>query len=212
MSESVYLLVVTLSEERGKGLMFQLSYKAQRYVILFGFLTVPLLLLFTFSVYPALALFYFSLTDWDGLGFDMKWIGLQNYKEIFSQPDIFAVFRTNLYYFFGGLIQTAVALWFAVILSERLRGRYFFRVILFLPYILHSVATVIMFKNVYHAEYGQGGIGWMTSCNKGRLGRNSETVAERSSLICGATVRRASTRRNSTLGNTRIRNPSSSPL
>ncbi|WP_313999408.1 sugar ABC transporter permease [uncultured Paenibacillus sp.] len=134
--------------------MFQLSYKAQRYVILFGFLTVPLLLLFTFSVYPALALFYFSLTDWDGLGFDMKWIGLQNYKEIFSQPDIFAVFRTNLYYFFGGLIQTAVALWFAVILSERLRGRYFFRVILFLPYILHSVATVIMFKNVYHAEYG----------------------------------------------------------
>ena len=154
MSESVYLLVVTLREERGKGLMFQLSYKAQRYVILFGFLTVPLLLLFTFSVYPALALFYFSLTDWDGLGFDMKWIGLQNYKEIFSQPDIFAVFRTNLYYFFGGLIQTAVALWFAVILSERLRGRYFFRVILFLPYILHSVATVIMFKNVYHAEYG----------------------------------------------------------
>ncbi|EXX86454.1 ABC transporter permease [Paenibacillus darwinianus] len=134
--------------------MLQLSYKAQRYVILFGFLTVPLLLLFTFSVYPVLALFYFSLTDWDGLGFDMKWIGLQNYKEIFSQPDIFAVFRTNLYYFFGGLIQTAVALWFAVILSERLRGRYFFRVILFLPYILHSVATVIMFKNVYHAEYG----------------------------------------------------------
>jgi len=134
--------------------MVNLSYKAQRYGILFGFLTVPLVLLLMFSVYPALALIYFSFTDWDGLGFDMHWIGLVNYREIFDRADIFAVFRTNMYYFVGGLVQTAIALWFAVILNERLRGRYFFRVMLFLPYVLHSVATVIMFKNVYHAEYG----------------------------------------------------------
>lgn len=134
--------------------MVNLSYKAQRYGILFGFLTVPLVLLLMFSVYPALALIYFSFTDWDGLGFDMHWIGLVNYREIFGRADIFAVFRTNMYYFVGGLVQTAIALWFAVILNERLRGRYFFRVMLFLPYVLHSVATVIMFKNVYHAEYG----------------------------------------------------------
>jgi len=134
--------------------MFNLSYKAQRYGILFGFLTVPLVLLAMFSLYPALALVFFSFTDWDGLGFDMRWIGLINYKEIFSRSDIFAVFGTNLYYFVGGLVQTAIALWFAVVLNERLRGRYFFRVMLFLPYVLHSVATVIMFKNVYHAEYG----------------------------------------------------------
>lgn len=134
--------------------MFQLSYKAQRYVILFGFLTVPLALLMLFSLYPALALVYFSMTDWNGLGFDMNWVGLTNYRELFTRPDIFAVFGTNLYYFVGGLIQTAIALWFAVILNEHLRGRYFFRVMLFLPYVLHSVATVIMFKNVYHAEYG----------------------------------------------------------
>jgi len=139
---------------KGAFQLFNLSYKAQRYGILFGFLTVPLALLLLFSVYPALALVYFSFTDWDGLGFDMRWIGLVNYKEIFSRADIFAVFGTNLYYFVGGLIQTAIALWFAVILNERLRGRYFFRVMLFLPYVLHSVATVIMFKNVYHAEYG----------------------------------------------------------
>ncbi|WP_123041175.1 carbohydrate ABC transporter permease [Cohnella candidum] len=134
--------------------MFNLSYKAQRLWILFGFLTVPLILLGMFSIYPALALFYFSFTNWDGLGFDMKWIGLANYTEIFSRADIFAVFKTNLYYFVGGLIQTSIALWFAIILSNKLRGRYFFRVMLFLPYVLHSVATVIMFKNVYHAEYG----------------------------------------------------------
>lgn len=131
-----------------------LSYKTQRYLILFGFLTIPLALLCAFSLYPAAALFYFSLTNWDGLGFDQEWVGLANYKEIFMRPEIFAAFKNNLYYFIGGLIQTAIALYFAVILNGKLKGRYAFRVMLFLPYVLHSVATVIMFKNLYHAEYG----------------------------------------------------------
>jgi raffinose/stachyose/melibiose transport system permease protein len=131
-----------------------ISYKWQKYFILFGFLTIPLALLFAFSLYPAASMFYFSLTDWDGLGFDQKFIGLANYKEIFTRPEIFGAFKNNLYYFVGGLLQTAIALYFAVILNGRLRGKYAFRVLLFLPYVLHSVATVIMFRNVYHAEYG----------------------------------------------------------
>jgi raffinose/stachyose/melibiose transport system permease protein len=131
-----------------------ISYKAQRYIILFGFLTIPLALLFAFSLYPAGALFYFSLTDWNGLGYNMNWVGLANYKEIFTRPEIFGAFKNNLYYFVGGLLQTSVALYFAIILNSRLRGRYAFRVLLFLPYVLHSVATVIMFRNLYHAEYG----------------------------------------------------------
>ncbi len=131
-----------------------ISYKAQKYIILFGFLTIPVALLCAFSLYPAAALFYFSLTDWDGLGFDQTWVGLANYKEIFMRPEIFGAFKNNLYYFAGGLLQTAIALYFAIILNGRLRGRYAFRVLLFLPYVLHSVATVIMFKNLYHAEYG----------------------------------------------------------
>ncbi|WEK55476.1 MAG: sugar ABC transporter permease [Candidatus Cohnella colombiensis] len=130
------------------------SYKTQRYLILFGFLTVPLMLLCAFALYPAAALFYFSLTNWDGLGFDQQWVGLANYKEVFTRPDIFAGFKNNMYYFVGGLLQTSIAMYFAVILNSRLKGRYVFRVLLFLPYVLHSVATVIMFKNVYHAEYG----------------------------------------------------------
>jgi len=70
------------------------------------------------------------------------------------RPEIFGAFKNNLYYFGGGILQTAIALYFAIILNGRLRGKNAFRVLLFLPYVLHSVATVIMFKNLYHAEYG----------------------------------------------------------
>jgi len=134
--------------------MFNLSYKTQRILILFGFLTIPVLLSLTFSYYPALSLLYYSFTDWSGLGWDMNWVGFDNYKEIFSRPEIFGVFKNNAYYFVGGLLQTAVALYFAIVLTSRLRGRNIFRSMLFIPYVLHSVAIVIMFRNVYHVEYG----------------------------------------------------------
>ncbi|MDG0793172.1 sugar ABC transporter permease [Cohnella ginsengisoli] len=134
--------------------MFNLSYKTQRILILFGFLTIPVLLSLTFSYYPALSLLYYSFTDWSGLGWEMNWVGFDNYKEIFSRPEIFGVFKNNAYYFVGGLLQTAVALYFAIVLTSRLKGRNIFRSLLFVPYVLHSVAIVIMFRNVYHVEYG----------------------------------------------------------
>ncbi|WP_201001050.1 carbohydrate ABC transporter permease [Paenibacillus glycanilyticus] len=134
--------------------MFNFSYKTQRYLILFGFLTIPVLLSLTFSYYPAISLVYYSLTDWSGLGWDMNFIGLDNYKEIFTKPEVFGVLKNNLYYFIGGLVQVALSLYFAVILTGKLRGRNEFRAMLFIPYVLHSVATVIMFKNLYHMEYG----------------------------------------------------------
>jgi raffinose/stachyose/melibiose transport system permease protein len=134
--------------------MFNLSYKAQRYVILFSFLIPPLILLLTFSYYPAFNLLYYSFTDWNGLSLEKNWVGLANYKEIFSNSEVFGVFRNNMYYFVGGLLQTALALYFAVLLNSKLKGRYFFRIILFLPYILHGVAIVYMFQNMYHTQNG----------------------------------------------------------
>lgn len=134
--------------------MFNFSFKTQRYLILFGFLTIPVLLSLTFSYYPAISLLYYSLTDWTGLGWDMNFIGLDNYKEIFTKPEVFGALKNNLYYFIGGLVQVALSLYFAVILTGKLRGRNGFRAMLFIPYVLHSVATVIMFKNLYHMEYG----------------------------------------------------------
>ncbi|MGO4106240.1 carbohydrate ABC transporter permease [Paenibacillus sp. YAF4_2] len=134
--------------------MFNFSFKTQRYLILFGFLTIPVLLSLTFSYYPAISLIYYSLTDWSGLGWDMNFIGLDNYKEIFTKPEVFGALKNNLYYFIGGLVQVALSLYFAVILTGKLRGRNGFRAMLFIPYVLHSVATVIMFKNLYHMEYG----------------------------------------------------------
>ncbi|WP_159888415.1 carbohydrate ABC transporter permease [Paenibacillus puerhi] len=130
-----------------------LSYKSQRTLILVSFLTIPLLLLGMFSYYPALNLIYYSFLKWDGLT-DKTFVGLYNYKEILTNIEYFGVLKNNIYYFVGGLLQTMFALYFAVVLNSKLRGRNVFRVILFLPYIMHSVAIVFMFQALYNNQYG----------------------------------------------------------
>lgn len=134
--------------------MYSSSYKKQKYIILCTFLFVPLLLLCTFSLYPGLMLFYMSFTQWDGYSAAKEWIGLANYIEIFTNSRVFEVFKHNLYYFVGGILQNILAVYFAVILNRKQKGSYFFRVMIFLPFIMNSVAIAYMFSYVYDAEHG----------------------------------------------------------
>lgn len=96
----------------------------------------------------------FSFTDWDGYSPEKPWVGLANYREVFTNPDIFGVFAHNFAYFVMGIIQNIIAIYFAVILNSRLRGRNFFRLLLFLPYIMNAVAVAFMFGYVFDTTQG----------------------------------------------------------
>lgn len=131
-----------------------LSFRTQKKVILICFVTIPLLLLFTFAYYPALELFRLSFMKWNGVSANKEWIGFANYIEVFSNPDIFGVFKHNFAYFVVGIVQNILALFFAVILNTKLRGRNGFRLLLFLPYILNGVAVAYLFGYVYDTTNG----------------------------------------------------------
>lgn len=132
----------------------KLSYGKQRMIIILSFTTIPLLLLLTFAYYPAVELVRLSFTNWDGMSPNKDWIGLDNYREVFSNPDIFGVFRHNAAYFFVGVVQNIAAIYFAIILKSRLKGRYLFRLLLFLPYILNGVAVAYLFGYVFDTTDG----------------------------------------------------------
>jgi len=141
----------------GKAVMMvfsNLSFRTQKKVILICFVTIPLLLLFTFAYYPALELFRLSFMKWNGVSANKEWIGFANYIEVFSNPDIFGVFKHNFAYFVVGIVQNILALFFAVILNTKLRGRNGFRLLLFLPYILNGVAVAYLFGYVYDTTNG----------------------------------------------------------
>jgi multiple sugar transport system permease protein len=131
-----------------------MSLRSQKRLLLFSFVTVPLLLLITFAYYPAMELIRLSFTNWNGISADKAFIGWANYKEVFSNPDIFGVFRNNVAYFVVGIVQNIVAIYFAVVLNSKLKGRKFFRLLLFLPYILNGVAVAYLFGYVFDTTSG----------------------------------------------------------
>ncbi|MEI0736501.1 sugar ABC transporter permease [Paenibacillus sp. JTLBN-2024] len=131
-----------------------LSYNKQKTIVIVSFLLIPLILLATFTYYPAVKLIYYSFTNWDGYSPEKPWVGLDNYKEVFSNPDIFKVFEHNFAYFVMGIIQNIIAIYFAVVLNSKLRGRNLFRILLFLPYIMNGVAVAFMFGYVFDTTNG----------------------------------------------------------
>ena len=120
------------------------SYKTQRKLIITLFLLIPLTLLFVFTYLPAINMISYSFTNWKGYG-PKTFVGLENYINIFSDPEVFSVLKNSLYYFVGGLIQLALSFVFAVILNSKIKGKGFFKSLFFFPYLINGVAISLMF-------------------------------------------------------------------
>lgn len=125
--------------------MSRLSYKAQRRLLIFGFLAIPTILLVTFSFIPLGNLVYYSFVKWDGFSKEKEFIGLDNYIRLFTRPEYFAVLKVSLYYLVGSFIQMALALYFATILTFKVKGKNFFKGVLFFPNLLNGVAIGFIF-------------------------------------------------------------------
>lgn len=122
-----------------------LSYKTQRKLIIVLFSLIPVTLLFTFSYLPVFNMFKYSFTDWNGYSKHYDYVGFDNYKTIFTDSKYFTVFKVSLYYFVGSFVQMAIALYFATILSFKVRLKNFFKGVLFFPYLLNGVAIGFIF-------------------------------------------------------------------
>ena len=129
-----------------------LSLRQQQRLVIVTFLAVPLLLLFTFTYYPATQLFYFSLTDWDGYAPQKTLVGLNNYVDLFEDPEQLHPLWVSIYYFVGAVVQLILALWFAVLVNSKLIGRNLFKTLIFIPFVLNSVAASMVFQIFYQVD------------------------------------------------------------
>ncbi len=119
--------------------------KFQQKLVIITFLFVPLLLLIVFTYLPFADMVKYSFFKWNGTSPNMKFIGLNNYKEVFTRGEYLTVFKTSLYYLGGSFIQIALALYFAVILTGKIRGKNFFKGAIFFPYLINGVAIGFIF-------------------------------------------------------------------
>src|SRR3954451_10743671 len=60
------------------------------------FLGLPLAIFLIFVVWPFIQAFYYSLTDWSGFSSDMNFVGLDNYRNLFSDDIFLKALRNNI--------------------------------------------------------------------------------------------------------------------
>lgn len=127
--------------------------KVQQTLTICAFLAIPMVLLFLFTYLPLADMVRYSLYRWDGYS-AMKFVGLKNYETIFTDTTYLSTFKTSIYYFIGSLVQIALALYFATLFFYKLRGKNFFKGVIFFPYLLNGVAIGFVFLYFFK----QGGV------------------------------------------------------
>ena len=109
----------------------------------------------TFVLYPLYRAIYISLYDWDGLTVG-TWTGLENYKEVFTDPELRSAFAHALVLLiFYAVLPVVIGLLLAGLMARaRVRGLALFRTILFLPQVIAMVVVAVMWKMIYDPDNG----------------------------------------------------------
>lgn len=107
-----------------------------------------------FMALPTVISAWYSLCDLSLLESPV-FVGLDNYKELATDPMFRNVVRNTLVYAFASvLIGSVLTIAVAVLLEQKLRGREFVRAVIFLPSLVPAVSGVIAWSWLYNPGYG----------------------------------------------------------
>ncbi|MBF9016992.1 MULTISPECIES: carbohydrate ABC transporter permease [unclassified Oceanispirochaeta] len=119
------------------------------------FLLLPLLIYSTIIIFPFLQSLYLSLTNWNGLSPEFDFIGLANYKRVFTDPNFSGAIMHNLIWVSIFLVvPTSMGLFLAVLLDKGIPGATFFKSVIYLPMIFSYVIIGMIWNFVYEPRLG----------------------------------------------------------
>ncbi|GAA4654652.1 sugar ABC transporter permease [Anaerocolumna aminovalerica] len=142
-------LSVHKSSGKSKGFIKWLkSSKGQRATVVVTFMFIPLVLLFVFTYLPFGKMVEFSFFNMKYIG-KREFVGLRNYIDVFQRDDCFKALKLSFYYMGASFVQLALALYFATLLSFKVKGGGLFKGMLFFPYLICGIAVGFIFKFFY---------------------------------------------------------------
>jgi raffinose/stachyose/melibiose transport system permease protein len=117
--------------------------------MLVAFLTPALALYSVFVLYPIVQSTRYSLYDWNGLESLDNFVGLDNFRRVFSDQYFLAALRHNVIIIVLSLaFQIPFALGLAMLLNARIKGRAVLRTLFFAPYVLSEVVTGVVWRQI----------------------------------------------------------------
>ncbi len=151
---------------------------------IFAFLFIPILLYVTFVIVPYIAAILISLTKWSGVSSldNIQWRGLSNFQKLLYLPCELSELPSRLVATLTGgkdplsdcgdvnfwnalkhnlivlvvqpIIIVGIALFFAALFTQGLKGSRFFRVSFFFPQVMSVAIVAVLWSFIYHPLFG----------------------------------------------------------
>lgn len=124
---------------------------------LFYALLFPAFLLVTlFIIIPVINTVFYSVYDWNGFGPLKNFVGLKNLQTLLHDPLFWNALRNNgIVIVFSIFVQLPIAFMLALLVCKSTsRPTVFFRTVFFLPYILSEIITGVIWRFIYHPQFG----------------------------------------------------------
>lgn len=122
------------------------------------FLLPALVFYIWFQIYPIFSAFLNSFFAWDGLKRG-AFIGLENFVRLFTESPFKETFFRGLGHnviFFIGIVLTklVVAFLLALFINSKIRGKEFFKMVIFMPKLLSVIVVGFLFSLILNPTYG----------------------------------------------------------
>ncbi|HOA20909.1 MAG TPA: sugar ABC transporter permease [Anaerolineaceae bacterium] len=109
-----------------------------------------------FIFYPILETVRTSFFAWNGFSAQRDWVGLENYRTVFSDAQFADAFLHNLIFIlFFCILPVLLGLLLASLLTRKaLPGMTFFRTVLFLPQVISMVVVGVIWRWIFNPQFG----------------------------------------------------------
>lgn len=136
-------------------------FRKEKWVAL-SFIALPLIGFAVFTVFSILLAVFLSFTDFTALSTSIEFVGFKNYSDLFTNlvyyPSFYKSITNTLWLLLGIPIGMVTGVIVAAILnSKRIKGKKFFRVLMYFPAISGAVAINIVWRYIFNPEYGIAG-------------------------------------------------------
>jgi ABC-type sugar transport systems, permease components len=120
------------------------------------FILPAMLIFLIFFLYPVLSTLVYSFTDKETIGSTMNFVGLDNFKTLFTDtPEFYIALKNNIIFTVEvTVIQSLLAFILALALDKKLKGKNFFKTYFFAPVVISSVAISLIWSFMYDPNTG----------------------------------------------------------
>lgn len=123
----------------------------------FAFVLGALVLYLVFFIIPGISGIAYAFTDWNSYHPEVNFVGLDNFKTIFSSDERYLNYIANTLIFVSVTIvlKTAFGLALALLLNDAVkRLSHFYRMMIYLPVVLPMLAVALVFRSILNPATG----------------------------------------------------------